>query len=66
MVGLPGALSQSPYTTGWPGVSMTRTFCRPAVRSASAVQSAARRTSAACCGSALMLGIARYCFSSST
>ena len=34
--------------------------------SASAVHSAARRTSAACCGSALMLGIARYCFSSST
>src|SRR5262249_42270632 len=35
-------------------------------RISSAHQSAQRRTSAACCGSALMLGIARNAFSSST
>ena len=38
----------------------------PGCAKASAVHSAVRRTSAACSGSALMLGIARYCFSSST
>ena len=34
-------------------------------RISSAHQSAQRFTSPACCGSALMLGMARYCFSSS-
>src|SRR5262245_50188138 len=38
----------------------------PMRRISSAVHSAQRFTSAACCGSALMLGIARYAFSSST
>src|SRR6188472_268845 len=38
----------------------------PMRRISSAVHSAQRFTSPACCGNALMLGIARYAFSSST
>ena len=56
---LPGAPSQSAYTTGFPGVSISRTFCIPIRVSSPAVHSAQRRTSAACAGSALTLGMAR-------
>src|SRR5207249_7065300 len=48
-----------------PGVETRRTFCRPMRRISSAHHSAHRLTSAACSGSALMLGIARNAFSSS-
>src|SRR5947207_7545301 len=65
MVGAPGAFSQSPYTTGLPGVEMRRTFCSPIRRISSAHHSAHRFTSPACSGSALMLGIASSAFSSS-
>src|SRR5438876_8666658 len=44
---------------------MSRTFSRPMRRISSAHHSAHRLTSAACSGSALMLGIARNAFSSS-
>src|ERR1700694_3562814 len=44
---------------------MRRTFCRPTRRISPAHQSAQRLTSAACSGSALMLGIASCAFSSS-
>src|SRR5215213_5133364 len=66
MVGAPAATSQSPYTTGKPGVSISFTFCRPMRPISSAVHSAHRLTSAAWAGSALILGIARYVLSSST
>src|SRR6188768_2415820 len=66
MVGAPGAPSHSPYTTGLPGVSISRTFSSWMRRISAAVHSAHFRTSPACSGKALIDGMARYSFSSET